>query len=66
MKEWSEYKVEDENIFAKETLHFVNCILKREKPIVTGLDGLRTQEVIDAAYESCEGNLWIKVEREEG
>lgn len=64
-KEWTEYKSPEENVFAKETSHFVNCILGSEKPIVTGLDGLRTQEVIDAAYKSCRDGLWVKVKREE-
>ena len=58
---WSEYKTKQEDVFAKETTHFVNCILGKEKPIVSGLDGLRTQEVIDAAYKSYKENLWIEV-----
>lgn len=63
--EWSEYKTREEDIFAKETAHFVNCILGKGKPIVDGLDGLRTQEVVDAAYKSCKESLWIKVKKEE-
>ena len=58
-------EVQNENVFAKETAHFVNCILKKEKPIVDGLDGLRAQEVIDAAYKSCRENCRVEVKKAE-
>ncbi len=60
---WSEYKAESEDVFAKETAHFVDCILGKGKPIVDGLDGLRTQEVIDAVYKSCRENSSIRVKK---
>ncbi|PJA61448.1 MAG: hypothetical protein CO162_06225, partial [bacterium (Candidatus Ratteibacteria) CG_4_9_14_3_um_filter_41_21] len=64
-QEWTKYEVQNENVFAKETAHFVNCILKKEKPIVDGLDGLRAQEVIDAAYKSCRENCRVEVKKAE-
>jgi len=60
---WTEHKVQSEDIFAKETAHFVDCILGKRKPIVDGLDGLRTQEVMDSAYKSCRENCWVEVKR---
>ena len=64
-KEWTEYNVENESVFGKETAHFVDCILGKGKPIVDGVDGLRTQEVMDAAYKSCRENCWIEVKKAE-
>jgi UDP-N-acetylglucosamine 3-dehydrogenase len=35
-----------------ELQHFANCILKKEKPMITGLDGLRALKIADAALKS--------------
>lgn len=45
--------------FSREVNHFVKCIRGEEKPIVSGLDGLRAMEVIEAAYKSVEEKVWV-------
>jgi len=67
-----ELKIED----AKETLqprypmqeplklelrHFANCVLEKEKPLVTGLDGLRALRIAEAALKSSETGRIIKL-----
>lgn len=39
-------------MFKREIDHFIHCILNDEQPIVTGYDGLKAIEVINAAYIS--------------
>ncbi len=36
-----------------ELQHFVNCVLGREKPLVTGLDGLKNLQIAEAALKSA-------------
>jgi len=43
--------------------HFVECIENKATPIVTGIDGLRVQEIIHAAYKSHRSGKWEEVER---
>ncbi|MGB8779301.1 MAG: Gfo/Idh/MocA family oxidoreductase [Candidatus Bathyarchaeia archaeon] len=67
-----ELKIED----AKETLqprypmqeplklelrHFANCVLEKEKPLVTGLDGLRALRIAEAALKSSATGRIIKL-----
>lgn len=35
-----------------EIQHFVNCILKKEKPLITGEDGLKALQIAEAALKS--------------
>ena len=35
-----------------ELQHFANCILRREKPLITGMDGLKTLQIAEAALKS--------------
>ena len=35
-----------------EIQHFANCVLKREKPIITGVDGLKALRIAEAALKS--------------
>lgn len=35
-----------------ELQHFANCILRKEKPLVTGIDGLKALEIAEAALKS--------------
>jgi len=35
-----------------ELQHFANCISKKEKPLITGIDGLKALEIADAALKS--------------
>jgi UDP-N-acetylglucosamine 3-dehydrogenase len=35
-----------------ELQHFANCILKREKPLITGMDGLKALQIAEATLKS--------------
>lgn len=35
-----------------ELQHFANCILKKEKPLITGIDGLKAIQIAEAALKS--------------
>ncbi|MEM2117456.1 MAG: Gfo/Idh/MocA family oxidoreductase [Candidatus Bathyarchaeia archaeon] len=35
-----------------ELKHFANCVMKKEKPIITGMDGLRALQIAEAALKS--------------
>jgi UDP-N-acetylglucosamine 3-dehydrogenase len=35
-----------------ELKHFANCILKKEKPLITGMDGLKALQIAEAALKS--------------
>jgi len=41
--------------------HFIDCVLGKEKPLVTGEEGARSMSVILAAYESAKRGRWAKV-----
>ncbi len=41
--------------------YFVDCVIKGEKPFVSGEEGRETMRVINAAYESNEKGEWVKV-----
>ena len=44
-----------------ELQHFANCILKEEKPLVTGLDGLKALQIAEAALKSSEKGIVVKL-----
>ncbi len=41
-----------EDLYQLQFEHFWRCVTKGEQPIVTGVDGLRTNRILAAAYES--------------
>ena len=41
-----------EDLYQYQFEHFARCVTEEEEPIVTGLDGLRTNAILAAAYES--------------
>ena len=41
-----------EDLYQSQFEHFARCVTHGEKPMVNGLDGLRTNEILAAAYES--------------
>ena len=49
------------NAFYNQSRHFIDCINKKSKPIITGIDGLESVKVIEKAYESSRINKWIEV-----
>lgn len=46
-----------------ELQHFADCITKKEKPLVTGLDGLRALQIAIAALKSSAKGRAVNVER---
>jgi UDP-N-acetylglucosamine 3-dehydrogenase len=44
-----------------ELQHFANCVLKREKPLVTGMDGLKALRIAEAALKSSVKGRVIKL-----
>jgi UDP-N-acetylglucosamine 3-dehydrogenase len=46
-----------------ELQHFVDCIVEKKKPIVTGEDGVKALEVATAAVQSSAKNRAIQLKR---
>ena len=46
-----------------ELQHFVDCIVEKKKPIVTGEDGVKALEVATAAMQSSAKNRAIQLKR---
>ena len=44
-----------------ELQHFANCILKKEKPLVTGIDGLKALQIAEAALKSSATGKVVKL-----
>jgi len=44
-----------------ELQHFVDCILEKKKPLITGVDGLKALQVAEAALRSSAKNRAIKL-----
>lgn len=44
-----------------ELQHFVNCITKNEKPLISGSDGLKALKIAEAALKSSSKNRLIKL-----
>jgi len=44
-----------------ELQHFANCILKKEKPLITGLDGLKALRIAEAAIKSSSADKIIRL-----
>lgn len=44
-----------------ELRHFANCVLKKEKPLITGVDGLKALQIAEAALKSSATSRMIKL-----
>jgi UDP-N-acetylglucosamine 3-dehydrogenase len=44
-----------------ELQHFANCILKKEKPLITGMDGLKALQIAEAALKSSATGRTVKL-----
>jgi UDP-N-acetylglucosamine 3-dehydrogenase len=44
-----------------ELRHFANCVLKKEKPLITGVDGLKALQIAEAALKSSAEGKVIKL-----
>ena len=51
-----------EDLFQKQFEHFSLCVASKDSPIVTGLDGVRNNQIISAAYESATLKRVIQIE----
>jgi len=51
--------------YFKEDRAFVDAVLNGDKPLVSGKDGLRVLEVLEAIKESLNGRCEIKIEKRE-
>lgn len=52
--------------FTRQLQHFVNCLLGKEKPLMTTRDAVESVRVIEAAYRSAELNKWLSVDAAQG
>ncbi|MBX5327912.1 MAG: Gfo/Idh/MocA family oxidoreductase [Candidatus Bathyarchaeota archaeon] len=44
-----------------ELKHFANCVMKKEKPLITGMDGLRALQIAEAALKSSVTGKAVKL-----
>ncbi len=44
-----------------ELKHFANCVLKKEKPLITGMDGLKALQIAEAALKSSVTGRVVKL-----
>ena len=52
---------QDKNSYLSEWNHFLKCISGEEKPLITGWDGLKVIEIIEAARQSSIDKAHVKV-----
>jgi UDP-N-acetylglucosamine 3-dehydrogenase len=46
-----------------ELRHFANCVMKKDKPLITGLDGLKALRIAESALKSSATGRIIKLEQ---
>jgi UDP-N-acetylglucosamine 3-dehydrogenase len=47
-----------------ELQHFAKCIIDKQKPIVTGIDGLKALRIAEAALKSSSSGKTVKLKEE--
>ena len=61
-KTWVEvYRDEEKDSYVSEWNHFLNCISGYEKPLISGNDGLKVLEIIEAVRQSSLDKVQVKV-----
>ena len=63
-KEWSEvcrHQHQRDDSYLAEWQHFLNCITARETPLVTGEDGLKVLQIIEASRQASETGRQVQV-----
>ena len=64
-KTWVEvYRNEEKDSYVSEWKHFLNCISGYEKPLISGNDGLKVLEIIEAVRQSSLDKVQVKVSSE--
>ena len=63
-KEWRElfrHQHQHDDSYLAEWRHFLNCIAAREVPLITGEDGLKVLQIIDASRQASETGRQVQV-----
>jgi predicted dehydrogenase len=60
-QDWQKPELKKPGRFILQAKHFIDCIQGNCRPVVTGFDGLRAAQIIDAVYESASKGLHAKV-----
>lgn len=55
------YKIPDKSKYKSPCCHFIDCILKNKKPIIDGIQGMKSMAVILAALKSAKTKRFEKV-----
>ena len=66
-KDWRElfkFSHDREYSYRVELREFIDCVIQNKKPLITGQDGLRVLQIIEAAKMSAELGLKVSVENE--
>jgi predicted dehydrogenase len=59
---WKKHEIAEENFYLKEITHFSDCVLHDKNPKVNGVEGLKVQKVVAAAYKSFKKGTKIRVD----
>jgi predicted dehydrogenase len=65
-KEWRElfrHQNQRDDSYLAEWRHFLSCASQNEEPLITGEDGLKVLQIVDAARNASEAGSQIRVER---
>ncbi|MDK9701592.1 MAG: Gfo/Idh/MocA family oxidoreductase [Sulfuritalea sp.] len=65
-KEWRElfrYQHQRDDSYLAEWRHFLSCASQHKEPLITGEDGLKVLQIVDAARNASESGSQIRVER---
>ena len=63
-KQWREFfrhQHQRDDSYLAEWQHFLNCITAREMPLVTGEDGLKVLQIIEASRQASETGRQVQV-----
>lgn len=61
MKNEIKIPIEIYEMYLKEDKHFIQCLIKDQKPIVNEEDGLKIQKIVDAIYKSAIQGKPVKI-----
>jgi predicted dehydrogenase len=63
-KEWRElfrYQHQLDDSYLAEWRHFLNCVGEHKEPLITGEDGLKVLQIVDAARNASESGCQVRV-----